>query len=321
MKTVSERSDRIMEVRQLLLHHRQAFTEMPLAQQLVEDYLEKTQRLEQQINKLVQPFSHTYVYRIQMRKDYMNHLRQLVGLGQLLASRNADLQQQTIFKSFHHRLMETSAYRALAIGSKTHQLLSPLSAQLEQLGSGQADLDRLAQLMQAYQESISKAENQAANRRALNSEIKALIVSCNALLRDELDKLIHHQRELQPLLYQAYQHIRKPKRRSRNVIKAKPQQNEPVRQEHLQPAKQTSSSAANADISRPQERSSAKPCPITITANRRQSTEQLADSLEHKLFSDWIKQAEAHLPQTSHKLKQTLHPSEWEVLLRRLWLS
>lgn len=144
MKTVSERSARIIEVRHVLLLHRQAFAAMPLAQQVVEDYLEKTQRLEKQINKLVQPFSHTYVNRIQMRNDYMTHLKQLVDIGQLLASRNADLQQQAIFKSFHHRLRETSAYRALAIGSKTHQLLSPMSAQLEQLGSGQADLDQLA---------------------------------------------------------------------------------------------------------------------------------------------------------------------------------
>lgn len=321
MKTVSERSARIIEVRQLLQHHRQAFTAMPLAQQVVEDYLEKTQRLEQQINKLVQPFSHTYVHRIQMRKDYMNHLQQLIGLGQLLASRNADLQQQTIFKSFHHRLMETSAYRALAIGSKTHQLLSPLCGQLEQLGSGQADLDRLAQLMQAYQQSISTAEKQAANRRALNSEIRALIKSCNALLRDELDKLIYHQRELQPLLYQSYEQIRKPKRRRRNLIKAQTQQNEPVRQEHLPPAKQTITSVTNAETSQSKEWQSTKPCTIAPTANQNQLDEKSSDLMLQKQFAERKRHTEPHLPQSSHKLKQSLHPSEWEALLRRLWLS
>jgi len=321
MKTVSERSARIMEVRQLLLHHRQAFAAMPLAQQVVEDYLEKTQRLQKQINKLVQPFSHTYVDRIQMRKDYMNHLQLLIGLGQLLASRNADLQQQTIFKSFHHRLMETSAYRALAIGSKTHQLLSPLCAQLEQLGSGQADLDQLAQLMQAYQQSISTAEKQAAIRRALNSEIRALIVNCNALLREELDKLIHHHRKLQPLLYQSYQQIRKPKRRRSNAIKAKTQQNEPFRQEPLQPAKQTITPAINVETSQPQERQSTNACPIASTANQKQSTEHSANDVLRKQLSEMKRHAEPHPPQRNHKLQQSLPPPEWEALLRRLWLS
>jgi hypothetical protein len=323
MKTVSERSARIIEVRHVLLQHRQAFATMPLAQQVVEDYLEKTQRLEKQINKLVQPFSHTYVDRIQMRNDYMNHLQQLIGLGQLMASRNADLQQQTIFKSFHHRLMETSAHRALAIGSKTHQLLSPMRAQLEQLGSGQADLDQLAQLMQAYQQSISTAEKQAAIRRALNSEIRALIVSCNALLREELDKLIHHHRELQPLLYQSYQQIRKPKRRRSNAIKAKTQQNEPIRQEPMQQAKQTIIPATVAATSQPQERQSTKPCPIapTTTANQKQSTEQSADSLVQEQFAEREKQADPYPLQTSNKLQQSQHPPEWEALLRKLWLS
>jgi len=321
MKTVSERSARIMEVRQLLLHHRQAFATMPLAQQVVEDYLEKTQRLQKQINKLVQPFSHTYVDRIQMRNDYMNHLQQLVSLGQLLASRNADLQQQTIFKSFHHRLMETSAYRALAIGSKTHQLLSPLCGQLEQLGSGQADLDLLAHQMQAYQQSINSAEKQAAMRRALNNEIRALIVSCNALLREELDKLIHHHRELQPLLYQSYQQIRKPKRRRSNANKAKTQHHEPVRQEPLQQAKQTITPATNSETSLSKERQSTNACAIALTAIQNQCAEHSADGLIQKQLSERKRHTEPHPPLNSHKLKQTQHPPEWEALIRRLWLS
>jgi hypothetical protein len=89
----------------------------------------------------------------------------------------------------------------------------------------------------------------------------------------------------------------------------------------LQQAKQTITSATVAATSQPQERQSTKPCPIAITVNQKQSTEQSADSLVQEQFTERKKQAEPHPLQTSHKLQQSQPPPEWEVLLRRLWLS
>ncbi|MBU1370146.1 MAG: hypothetical protein KJ578_12670 [Bacteroidetes bacterium] len=220
---------------------------MELALQLVEDFLEKSGRLQKLINKLVLPYSTTYVKRIESREAYMRFLHRMIGMGIMLSSRNSDVYLLSVFKSFSHRFMEASAFRALAIGSKTLELLSPYEEQLQRLGSGSAELLQLEQLMQAYQQALNEAENKAADRRGINEEIKQLIIACNTMLKLELDILIRHHQHSYPEIYQAYQHIRKPKRKHSKA--AKHEEADGALQKQLQQPKPTNNTGESGSSS------------------------------------------------------------------------
>ena len=222
MKTLTERSAKIMAVKRLLSSSAESLEGHEAGLELRSRFLEKSEALNRLLQQLVVPFAATYSERIESRAAYLEVLHALISMGMMIAGRSADSALMLEFKSYNHRIKEASAARILAIGQAVEQFVQQNGDALSALGVSKQKQQQLSLLKKQYESAIKQATNAADDRRNLNWDIKQLIKEFNHIMRWELDIYLRLNSAHFPALYAHYSYLRNPKRRQ----KPKPKQAE-----------------------------------------------------------------------------------------------
>jgi len=215
MKTLTERSERIMAIKQLLSRSGEAFEDLEAGQELRKRFLQKSEVLDQRLKQLVVPFRATYIERVESRTAYLELLQPIISMGMMIASRTTDSALMVTFKSYNHRIKEASAARLIAIGQAVEQFVAQNSDTLLALGVIKQKQQQLSNLKKLFQQAIKQATNAADDRRNLNREIRQLIKECNHIMRWELDIYLRFNSAHFPALYAHYHYLRNPRRRQK----------------------------------------------------------------------------------------------------------
>ncbi len=215
MKTLTERSVKIMAISQLLSSSGEAFEGQEAGQELRNRFLLKSEALNQRLKQLVVPFRATYIERVESRTTYLELLQSIISMGMMVANRTADSALMVAFKSYNHRIKEASAARILAIGQAVEQFVAQNSDTLSALGVNIQKQQQLSILKKQFQQAIKQADSAADGRRNLNREIRQLIKECNHILRWELDIYLRFNAAYFPALYAHYHYLRNPRRRQK----------------------------------------------------------------------------------------------------------
>lgn len=220
MKKMIVKTQKFRALARILENHSDAFTGKPLAEAAMAAYITKSQALIDQMEGYVYATG-LYQPRMQSRLELRKMMNPMIQLSIMLATRKEDSIQLNTLKKFNSEITKSSDAQTIIIAHHLIAFLRGNEAFANDLGISPESVLAFEASVNAFDATLTATQGALRLRRTAKTALNTLMIECNNMLNNELDRYVKANETLYPEFSISYMRIRKARKRKRsNTIAA-----------------------------------------------------------------------------------------------------